>query len=509
MTELDPAKYLRQIHGDSPESGVIFFDEAGNLLGDDSNDAPAASEPEPETKQPGLPQAHQTKTMGEGSPVAPNVSPNAGTLDRAFDRAVSAMPTRVGASVDYNVTADVDLLELLSQFEVLDIAYTSPDYKGTLNLVAAHMRSGQTHFCLRVNHVGTNQLVGIVLQSPDPAQLHQTLVALHELMDANTYVAPPDRAKVTAWWMTGNGPTYQTDYIEAPTIEEAMINYPPPVAGALEKLVASLRKNEQRVHVWYGPPGTGKTSMVRTIAHDLIDDLDVHIVMDPEQLLKGGVAYMLQIVARCKRADKGYLLILEDAGQMLTVDAGQIHGEALGRILNITDGILGQNAKISVLITTNEPVGKLHPALLRPGRCGSQIDFRPFTRAEAKVWCADHDMDPSLITEKDYTLAELYALGEDQSSPVRTTPATKPQFGFAMDVVEQPEPKRDLQVVASGKSFDAKQMMLAHIDAVRGASSKLVDADGNPVDMEAYLAQFAKIIDPDTAVDDDQTAEKD
>ena len=38
--------------------------------------------------------------------------------------------------------------------------------------------------------------------------------------------------------------------------------------------------------------------------------------------------------------------------------------------------------RVIVLITTNEPIRRLHPALLRPGRCLSETEFRKFTAAE-------------------------------------------------------------------------------------------------------------------------------
>jgi hypothetical protein len=44
-----------------------------------------------------------------------------------------------------------------------------------------------------------------------------------------------------------------------------------------------------------------------------------------------------------------------------------------------------------VLVTTNEPLGQLHPALARPGRCLAEVDFkvsrgRPFTTKATHFW---------------------------------------------------------------------------------------------------------------------------
>lgn len=39
-----------------------------------------------------------------------------------------------------------------------------------------------------------------------------------------------------------------------------------------------------------------------------------------------------------------------------------------------------------VLVTTNEPLRRLHPAIARPGRCAARVEFTPFTAEEAAAW---------------------------------------------------------------------------------------------------------------------------
>jgi hypothetical protein len=76
----------------------------------------------------------------------------------------------------------------------------------------------------------------------------------------------------------------------------------------------------------------------------------------------------------------------------------------MSRLLNLTDGILGHGLRVLLLITTNEPIRGLHPAVVRPGRCLADVQFRPFTRAEAEAWLGRVAPVPS----GDLTLAELY-----------------------------------------------------------------------------------------------------
>src|SRR5260370_30164255 len=76
------------------------------------------------------------------------------------------------------------------------------------------------------------------------------------------------------------------------------------------------------------------------------------------------------------------LLILEDSGEMMRIDAKKSLGQGLSRLLNISDGILGQGTRTMILITTNEELGKLNRAITRPGRCLSEIRFDLFTGVE-------------------------------------------------------------------------------------------------------------------------------
>ena len=76
----------------------------------------------------------------------------------------------------------------------------------------------------------------------------------------------------------------------------------------------------------------------------------------------------------------------EDCDDYLRADARERAGASLGRLLNLCDGILGHGLRVVVLLTTNEDVGTLHPAITRPGRCLSAVEFPALTPAEAQVW---------------------------------------------------------------------------------------------------------------------------
>ncbi len=59
-----------------------------------------------------------------------------------------------------------------------------------------------------------------------------------------------------------------------------------------------------------------------------------------------------------------------------------------------------------VAITTNEDLARLHPAVVRPGRCLARIEVGPLPYPQAVTWLGR----PDGIGPDGATLAHLYAL---------------------------------------------------------------------------------------------------
>src|SRR5919199_2980337 len=97
------------------------------------------------------------------------------------------------------------------------------------------------------------------------------------------------------------------------------------------------------------------------------------------------------------------LIVIEDADELLRSDAKRESGQSLSRLLNVADGFIGQGVNALILITTNEPLGRLHPAVVRPGRCLAEVEFPPLTGAEAAALLGD-----SPPAGRDLTLAEVF-----------------------------------------------------------------------------------------------------
>ena len=243
-----------------------------------------------------------------------------------------------------------------------------------------------------------------------------------ELLDLAREQVPPverdeDTVEASFWRLArrpmGSGASCSKRPIACPAWDEIAVNYAASTQGALKRLMTADYSSAPpgKLVLWHGEPGTGKTYALRAWARACRDKVDIHYICDPEKFFGGSTDYMLDVLTRAPKSDLN-LIIAEDTGELLAKDARRETGQALSRLLNTCDGLIGQGLRIMLLITTNEDLGALHPAIVRPGRCFANIEFEAFGKSEALKWLGARGISGVPVPSRS-TLAELYAMVED------------------------------------------------------------------------------------------------
>jgi hypothetical protein len=293
--------------------------------------------------------------------------------------------------------------------------------------------------------------VGAQAAAADEKTARDALAALHAQLPSPEPVARHD-VPVAFWTYTPNGPMPSLRPIAVPEWEQIRENYSDRTRSGLDAVMRDFRPaHGGQLILWHGEAGTGKTFALRALAWEWRDWCQLHYIVDPDTFFGERADYLMGVLTQPEGMTMGIhmmsggwasfgsraifhegleieedvedddgdgpssakhwrLLVLEDTGELLTPDAKSIIGQGLSRFLNVVDGLIGQGLRVLVLVTTNEEIVALHPAVARPGRCAANVEFDPLSAAEASAWLARHGVDDG--SPESTILASLYARAE-------------------------------------------------------------------------------------------------
>lgn len=173
-------------------------------------------------------------------------------------------------------------------------------------------------------------------------------------------------------------------WLPTPTVQEYFKNY---------------LESPDTILLLVGVPGTGKTTFIRNMITE--NKLNTDITYD-DKLIRSDSFFLRFINDKSKD-----IMVIEDADNML-VDREEEENFLLKKILNISDGLVKNEAKKIIFSTNITDTERIDPALIRPGRCYDVLDFRKLTSKEAQAVVDAKGLDRK-IEDKEYTIAEIFS----------------------------------------------------------------------------------------------------
>lgn len=175
--------------------------------------------------------------------------------------------------------------------------------------------------------------------------------------------------------------------------------------------------DNQNLLLLHGEPGTGKSNLIR---HLIKMSKRPTIYIPPSMVASIASPSFIEFIME----NKGSILLIEDAEEILTKD----RNAATNNLLGLTDGFLKDCIDLKIICSFNQDLKNVDAALRRPGRLFFEYKFGKLSKDEVEDLIEHLNLDIPKNDVKAMTLAEIFAFGQVLC---QENTLDKPVIGFA------------------------------------------------------------------------------
>ena len=172
-----------------------------------------------------------------------------------------------------------------------------------------------------------------------------------------------------------------------------------------------LMEKPNGLFMFHGIPGTGKTTYIKYLASAINRDF-IYIPTTMIENFTSDPNCLHTLIAK-----PNSVIILEDAEKAILKRHGDaMDSSAVSSLLNLSDGILSDILKTSVIVTYNCPKQDIDDALKRKGRLQAEYEFGPLSIEDSKKLGKQLKYPKKFIEEKittPLTVSEIYNLEKE------------------------------------------------------------------------------------------------
>jgi len=192
--------------------------------------------------------------------------------------------------------------------------------------------------------------------------------------------------------------------VEIPKTFDITTNFEPDFQDVYKSILENLDQKKSGLYLFHGPPGVGKSTLIKHLASQIKREMIYVPIAFIDSLTDPG--FIPSLLNK-----KGSVIVIEDAEKaLLTRESDESSSSLVSTILNITDGIMGDIFKISIIATYNSPKKLIDKALVRKGRLKVEYEFKNLSVPTAQKLI--DSLNVNYKVAKPMSLGDIFNLSE-------------------------------------------------------------------------------------------------